>query len=126
MRADATTLPFLSAAFDVALCSLTLHHFSESEAARVLSEMDRVTRKAVIVTDLRRSRLAWLLILLLTRLLWRGRIVRHDGPISVRRAYTPAELRKLAERAGLHAAWVFPQPFFRMALVCRKGTIPPR
>ena len=29
------------------------------------------------------------------------RVSRHDGPLSVRRAYSPEELRALAERAGI-------------------------
>src|SRR5439155_16742204 len=97
VRGDALALPFRSQSFDVALCSLALHHFGEADAVQLLSEMKRVARAAVVVTDLRRSWVAWASIWLLTRLVWRNRIVRHDGPVSVRRAYTPAELTALAE-----------------------------
>ena len=117
VQGDALRLPFRSDSLDVALCSLTLHHFAEEEAVRVLSELKRVARRAVVVTDLRRSGSAWLLIWLLTRLVWRSRIVRSDGPASVLRAYTPGELRGLAGRAGLRGARILRQPFFRMALL---------
>jgi SAM-dependent methyltransferase len=119
LRADGRALPLRSASVDVALCSLALHHFSEADAVRILGEMRRVARRAVVVTDLRRSGVAWLLIRLLTRLVWRSRIVRHDGPVSVRRAFTPGELAALAERAGLCGARVLRQPLYRMALVYR-------
>jgi SAM-dependent methyltransferase len=119
LRGDGRALPLRAGSVDVALCSLALHHFSESDAVRVLAEMQRVARRAVVVTDLRRSGVAWLLIRLLTRLIWRSGIVRHDGPVSVRRAFTPGELAALAERAGLPGARVLRQPLYRMALVYR-------
>jgi ubiquinone/menaquinone biosynthesis C-methylase UbiE len=119
VQGDALALPLRTGCVDLALCSLAAHHFSEPDAVRLLSELRRVSRGAVVVTDLRRSAVAWLLIRLLTGLVWRSRIVRHDGPVSVRRAYTPAELASLAERAGLRGARVFRQPLYRMALVYR-------
>ena len=36
----------------------------------------------------------------------------HDGPLSVRRAYSAAELRALAEKAGMHAVRVERHPWF--------------
>ena len=85
----------------------------------LLRELKRVARRAVVVTDLRRSRLAWVLIWLLTRVIWRSRIVRHDGPVSVGRAYTPREIAALARQAGLDGATVLRQPLFRMAVIYR-------
>jgi hypothetical protein len=68
--------------------------------------MDRVARVAVIVNDLTRSRLGYALVWLSTRVLGCGPMARHDGPLSVRRAYTPDELRALGARAGLAGARV--------------------
>jgi hypothetical protein len=116
VRCDARRLPLRAASVDVALCSLLLHHFDEEDAVRVLREMARVTRRALIVNDLRRSPTAFVLIWLITRFV-RSRMTRYDGPLSVRRAFTPAELRGLAAAAGLHGARVLPQPFYRQALV---------
>jgi len=119
MQADALALPVRERSVDVALCSLAAHHFGEVDLIRLLSEMRRVARGAVVLVDLRRSPVAWLLIRLLTRVIWRSPIVRHDGPVSVRRAYTPGELARAARRAGLIGARVVRQPLFRMALVWR-------
>jgi hypothetical protein len=41
------------------------------------------------------------LVWLATRVFTRHRFARHDGPLSVRRAYSPGELRSLAAAAGL-------------------------
>ncbi|OGL13834.1 MAG: hypothetical protein A3F92_12340 [Candidatus Rokubacteria bacterium RIFCSPLOWO2_12_FULL_71_22] len=101
VRADATALPVRSRTADVATCSLTLHHLEPDEAVASLSEMARATRLGVILNDLLRTRFACVLVWLGTRLLRCHPISRHDGPLSVRRAYSPPELAALAARAGL-------------------------
>ena len=42
---------------------------------------------------------------------------RHDGQLSIRRAYTPPELRALAAAAGLEGARVYTHWPWRMTLV---------
>lgn len=116
---DARRLPLGAGSADVVLCSLLLHHFSEEDAVLILREMARVTRRFVIVNDLRRSPTALVLIWLITRCC-RNRMTRYDGPLSVRRAFTTAELRHLARAAGLTGARVMAQPFYRQALVYEK------
>ncbi len=99
-RQDALALTYPDASFDFALCTLALHHFPPDAAVKLLRSMGRVARR-VLVFDLERSRLAYLGALALTRGLLMHRITRHDGPLSVRRAYTERELREMAARAGL-------------------------
>ena len=96
---DATALPFRDEGVDVTTASLVLHHLSPESAVASLEEMRAVSRLGAVVNDLLRTRLAWLLVVVSTRLLAR-RVSRHDGPLSVRRAYAPDELRALAEKAG--------------------------
>ncbi len=104
VRGDARALPLADGAVDVALCTLTLHHFDEAEATAILAEMRRVARRLVLVSDLERHRLAWLSARALAATVWRtNRLTRHDGPLSVRRAFTPDELRALGEAAGLRS-----------------------
>ncbi|OYV64129.1 MAG: hypothetical protein B7Z72_13650, partial [Gemmatimonadetes bacterium 21-71-4] len=55
---DALALPFRTRSVDIVTCSQLLHHFEFPEARRVLRELDRVARRAVIVSDLRRSWIA--------------------------------------------------------------------
>jgi ubiquinone/menaquinone biosynthesis C-methylase UbiE len=99
--ADARRLPFLDESFDVAMCSLALHHLDAADAVLMLRELRRVARRGVIVNDLVRHWLGWLGAWLLSRLLTRNRLTRHDAPLSVRRAYTRAEMTGLAAEAGL-------------------------
>ena len=101
VRADGVALPFRAAAVDVAVTVLTLHHLGPDEAAGMLAEMRAAANGAIVVNDLLRSRLTWCAVWLTTRLFARHPIARHDGPLSVRRAYSVAELRVLAGKAGL-------------------------
>lgn len=115
-REDGTALTYPDAAFDAAMCNLSLHHFDERSAVLMLRELRRVSRVTPVVTDLRRSRVAWALAWVLSRLHSRNRLTRHDAPMSVLRAYTPSEAIDLARRAG----WANPRvrlvAFFRMVL----------
>jgi ubiquinone/menaquinone biosynthesis C-methylase UbiE len=120
-EADALALPFGEGAFDLVLCNTALHHFDEEDAVRVLREMDRVARHGVVVSDLRRTRTGLLGARLLAATFWRNHpITRHDGVLSVRRAFTPAELRRLAAAAGLEGARVRAPSFFRLSLVAER------
>ena len=101
VQADASALPLGLGAVDVVISALTLHHLEPPAAVRALAEMDRAAREGMVVNDLSRSRAAYGLVWLATRALTTTRESRHDGPLSVLRAYTPAELRGLGARAGL-------------------------
>lgn len=118
VRADARALPFAAGGFHFALCSTALHHFGREEAVQVLRELGRVATLGVVVNDLRRSRSALWGAQLLAATLWRrSPMTRHDGPLSVQGAFTAAELRTMAEAAGLAGAKVTHHPMFRVALV---------
>jgi SAM-dependent methyltransferase len=99
--ADGRELPFEDRAFDVAHCSLVLHHLDAKEAVGLLREMARVSRRGVIINDLGRGRLFWLVAWLLAHVATRNAYTRHDGPLSVRRAWTRSEARALLAVAGL-------------------------
>jgi SAM-dependent methyltransferase len=115
--ADALDLPYRDHAFDVVLLSLTLHHFEHADQVRALREAARVARRSIIVNELERCRPNYWGARLLAATRWRGnRLTRHDGPISVLRAFTPAELASLAAEAGLGECSVDRRYFFRLVL----------
>ena len=91
----------LPADFDVVLCSLFLHHLDPEPAVELLRKMMRAAGRLVLVNDLERTRAGFALAYVGTRLLSTSRVVHIDGPRSVCGAYTRAEARELAERAGL-------------------------
>jgi 2-polyprenyl-3-methyl-5-hydroxy-6-metoxy-1,4-benzoquinol methylase len=101
LQSDALALPVRSGAVDVVISALTLHHLEPPAAVRYLAEMDGAARVGVLVNDLVRNRVAYAAVWLATRAVTRNRMSRHDGPLSVLRAYTPDEVQALCEKAGL-------------------------
>ncbi len=97
---DALALPYATGSFDIALCTLALHHFEPDTARALLASMARVGRR-VFVYDVVRSPLAYAGVVALTRIAGMHAMTRHDGPASVRRAYSLEEARALATDAGL-------------------------
>jgi len=114
---DGLHLPFRDDSFDVALLSMTLHHFDGAAQLRMLGEMARVASQHLLVNELHRSWPNYLGSKLLAATLWRGNhLTRHDGPISVLRAFTPGELVSLAKESGLVRPRVYRHFFFRLVL----------
>lgn len=120
-RANALRLPFADRSFDIVINGLTLHHFTLAEGASVLREVARVAREAFVVNDLVRSWGAYAGAWLDAHVLGRGRMVRHDAPLSVLRSFTIPELRDMAALAGLNGVEVRRHPVFRAALVRPPG-----
>lgn len=117
-RADGLTLPFRDGAFDVVLLSMTLHHMDGPDLTGILTEVRRVARGGrVLVGELERSVPNYLGARVMAATLWRRNpVTRHDGPISVLRAFTPDELVDLAGAAGLKRAEVHRHFFYRLVL----------
>jgi hypothetical protein len=97
---DALSEP-LPEGFDIVTCSLFLHHLAEDDAVGLLEKMAGAARSTIVINDLLRSRIGYAVAWTGCRLLSRSPIVHHDGPASVRAAFSLAEARRLAERAGL-------------------------
>ncbi|MFN2541518.1 MAG: methyltransferase domain-containing protein [Chthoniobacterales bacterium] len=86
--------------YDIVLCSLVLHHFSEQDAVRVLERCRELSRRFVLVSDLRRSLLLTSGVHLLTALVFREPMTRYDARVSAARAFSFNEFDELAHRAG--------------------------
>jgi ubiquinone/menaquinone biosynthesis C-methylase UbiE len=99
--ADGRGLPYPDQSFDVAHASLVLHHLERNDAIAFLRELRRVARRGIVVNDLIRSRLNWVGAEVIVRAVARGRYTRHDGPLSVRRAFSRRELAELVDAASL-------------------------
>jgi 2-polyprenyl-3-methyl-5-hydroxy-6-metoxy-1,4-benzoquinol methylase len=98
---DANILEWQTAkAYDIVLCSLVLHHFSDEEAIRVLRRCRELYRKFALVSDLRRGFLATAGVYFLTALVFREPMTRYDARLSAARAFSFTELDKLARQAG--------------------------
>ena len=86
--------------YDIALCSLVLHHFSDDDAVKLLRRCRELSKRFVLVSDLRRGFLLKAGVYMLTALIFREPMTRFDARLSAQRAFSFGEMRELAIQAG--------------------------
>lgn len=120
INADAFNLPFKDNSFDIIHMALFLHHFTEAQILKLLKEFFRIAEKGIIINDLQRSWLALGGIKILTILFSKSEMVKHDGPLSVRRGFKKWELISLLSDAGIKNFAIRKKWAFRLMIVIWK------
>jgi hypothetical protein len=120
VQADALNLPFSTQKVDYFISCLFLHHFSPEQVVKLLSRSYELARQGIIMSDIVRGYLPQIAFRLGQPIFAHNFLTRHDGMVSIRRAYTPVELRQLAQAAGLRHARVYQHFPWRMTLVAYK------
>jgi 2-polyprenyl-3-methyl-5-hydroxy-6-metoxy-1,4-benzoquinol methylase len=103
VRADARRLPFPRESFDFVIATEFLHHLEDEELLPFLRCLAELARVAFLIHDLRRHPLSYYGFRALSRLFFRSRLVRHDGPISILRGFTLRECEELKRALGPRA-----------------------
>lgn len=98
---------------DVVVSSLFAHHLGDGDLVRFLRWMEGRAAAGWFVNDLHRHPLPYHAVRTAVRVLPVNRLVRHDAPLSVARAFTGRDWRSILHRAGItpdRAAveWFFP------------------
>lgn len=97
---------------DVLTNSLFLHHLTtDEEVVEVLRRFAKSARRMLVISDLRRERIGLAAAWVGCHLLSLSSVVHHDGPASVRSAWTLPEMSQFLRRAGMddaHIRRVFP------------------
>jgi len=101
--ADGGMLPLAPRSVDVIIASQVLHHLAPAVAVRWIATFTTLARRAVVLADLRRSRLAMAGVWLASFPLRFGAVTRHDAVLSLRRGYTRGEMNALLRAAGVPA-----------------------
>ena len=89
---------------DIIVSSLFTHHLPDQAVMHLMRRMEARATTGWFVNDLHRHPLPHAAFALLSRLMRWHPFVRHDGPVSIRRAFTPADWATLVGRAGLDAS----------------------
>ena len=121
IQGDIHTPPFSENSFDLVVNSLSLHHFTRDEAVNILRAAYLMGRCGFVINDLHRSRLAYVAIYILTRLLTKNRLTRYDAPVSVMNAFIPSEMAEMAKDAGVKEFEVHRHFPYRIGLVGTKS-----
>ena len=95
------------------VASQLFHHFTRAAGVSLARELNRIARIGVVISDLRRARVAAAGIWLAAHALRFHPVSRTDGVVSVRRGFTADELTDLCVMAGVTAA-VHRRPGFRV------------
>ena len=102
--ADGGALPLGPRSVDVIVSSQVLHHLPRPVAVRWIATFDRVARQAVVLADLRRSRVAMAGVWAASVGLGLSGVSRHDAVVSLKRGYTKPEFDEMLRRAAVRAA----------------------
>lgn len=89
--------------WDFIVSSLVAHHMTRDQLTAFLRFMDGEAARGWLVNDLHRHRFAHRSFPILARLARWHDIVRHDGTLSIARAYRPAEWPPILADAGVTA-----------------------
>ena len=98
---DGGALPLRPRSVDVVIASQVLHHLPRDVAVRWIATFGALARRAVILADLRRSRVAMAGLWLASYPLGFSGVTRHDGVVSLRRGYTRGEFNDMLVAAGV-------------------------
>ena len=99
--ADIFSDQFKSHEFDIILCTLFTHHFTDQVLVEMFRQFKRQAHLGVIINDLHRHPLAYYSIKLLTQLFSKSPMVKYDGPLSVKRAFKRTDLNQIMKYAEI-------------------------
>ncbi|MDP2687103.1 MAG: methyltransferase domain-containing protein [Aequorivita sp.] len=83
---------------DIAICTLFMHHFSNENIEGLLKIMLNKSKKGLVINDLERSRMAFNLFKIGSKLFLKTKTAKHDGLVSIARGFKKPELQALSEK----------------------------
>ena len=92
---------FKSLKYDIVLCTLTLHHFTNVEILNIITTFNKNVEVGIIINDLHRSKLAYHLFELICVLFSLNKMSREDGLISILRGFKKSELEEFSKKLNL-------------------------
>ncbi|WP_417429216.1 methyltransferase domain-containing protein [Halpernia sp.] len=86
---------------DIALITLTLHHFKDDEILKILKKIFNLVKKGIVVNDLQRSKLAYRLFQIIIFIFRLERMTANDGLISILRGFKKPDLELFSQKLNL-------------------------
>jgi 2-polyprenyl-3-methyl-5-hydroxy-6-metoxy-1,4-benzoquinol methylase len=87
--------------FEVITATLVCHHMSDDNLIDFLKRAHRSASKAIIINDLHRHPLAYGSFALIAPILFRNRLITHDGLLSVQKAFKKTDWAYYLSKAGI-------------------------
>jgi 2-polyprenyl-3-methyl-5-hydroxy-6-metoxy-1,4-benzoquinol methylase len=92
---------FASLEYDIALCTLTLHHFTDEQILALMRLLSQQAKRGVVINDLHRSALAYRLFQLVCFVFRLNKLSREDGLISILRGFKRQDLETFSRQLQL-------------------------
>lgn len=89
---------FSTIKYDIVLCTLTLHHFTNKQILNIISIFNSNAGIGIVVNDLHRSKLAYRLFKLICILFNLSKMSREDGLVSILRGFRKNELEEFSKK----------------------------
>lgn len=86
---------------DILICTLTLHHFKDDEILTFMQQFVKLSQVAVIINDLQRSKIAYQLFRLFSRIFIKSHVAKNDGLVSIASGFRKQELKTFAQQLKL-------------------------
>ena len=98
---DVLSQDFENLKYDILLCTLTLHHFKDSEIIKLMSVFNANSSIGIVINDLHRSAVAYRLFQVLCFIFRLNAMSREDGLVSILRGFKKEELIRFSEKLEL-------------------------
>lgn len=85
--------------YDIILCTLTLHHFSNDQIEGLLKVFRQKAILGIVINDLHRHRLAYYLFKIICVVFNLSELSRHDGLVSILRGFKRKDLTKFSQHS---------------------------
>lgn len=87
--------------YDIVLCTLTLHHFSNEKIINLITTFNNNATIGIVINDLQRSKLAYWLFKKICIVFNLNKMSREDGLISILRGFKKIELEDFSKKINL-------------------------
>ena len=84
--------------YDIALCTLTLHHFKDDEIIQLMSLFNKNASIGIVINDLHRNKMSYRLFQAFCFLFRLPNMTREDGLTSILRGFKKEELVRFSEK----------------------------
>ena len=111
---------FSKLSIDIALITLTLHHFKNDEIIKIMKVIFNLVKKGIVVNDLQRSKLAYRLFQAIIFIFRLEKMTANDGLISILRGFKREDLEKFSKDLGLKNYSIKWKWAFRYQWIIRK------
>ena len=92
---------FAAMSYDIVLCTLTLHHFTNEEILNIMTIFNNNASMGIVVNDLHRSKLSYKLFEMICMLFNLSKMSREDGLVSILRGFKKNELEDFSKKLNL-------------------------